>query len=307
MNETMQLQIYHTPVPAERPMAVALGGFDGLHIGHMDVLRQALDCGCVPAVLTLEGLLGGVKPAKRLLTPAQQEALLQEMGFRRLYRVEFQAVRSMSPETFVRTILHEGLQARVVCCGYNYHFGHKGAGDSALLQKLCARYGIEVRVAPPRVADGADVSSSRIRGLIEAGCMEAAAALLGRPFTVAFPVVHGRALGRTIGLPTINQPIPAGFVLPRFGVYASAAVIGGRRYHAVTNVGVKPTVGSDGPLAETCIFGFSGDLYGQAVPVELRAFLRPEQKFPSVELLRQQIVRDGEEAEKILSKQGIMR
>ena len=299
----MKLQILQAPVPADRPMAVALGSFDGVHMGHMDVLRQAAarkQEGLRTAVFTLSGLIGNAKPVKRLISDARQEELFQGLGFDFLYRVDFASVRHMSPEAFVRDILHEKLQAKVVCCGFNYHFGCKGAGDSALLTRLCAEYGIHTVVVPPRTCEGAPVSSTRIRALLEDGDVAAVRRLLGRPYAIAFPVVHGRKLGRTIGLPTINQPIPADYVLPRFGVYASSTVIDGRRYHAVTNVGVKPTVGSDGPLAETWIIGFSGDLYGRTVPVELLAFLRPEQKFASVEALRQQIVRDGAEAEKML-------
>ncbi|MBQ9082107.1 MAG: riboflavin biosynthesis protein RibF [Clostridia bacterium] len=300
----MKLQILQAPVPVDRPTAVALGSFDGVHIGHMDVLRAAAACraeGLRTAVFTLDGLIGTAKAGKRLISDARQEELFQSLGFDFLYRVDFASVRDMSPETFVREILHEKLRAQVVCCGFNYHFGRKGAGDSALLTRLCGTYGIRVVVVPPHSCDGDTVSSTRIRALLTQGDMAAVRRLLGRPYTIAFPVVHGRALGRTIGLPTINQPIPAEFVLPRFGVYASSTVIDGCRYHAVTNIGVKPTVGSDGPLAETWIIGFSGDLYGRTVPVELAVFLRPEQRFASVEELRQQILRDGDEAVKRLS------
>lgn len=303
MNKDMQLQIFHKTEAADRPMAVALGSFDGIHRGHMDVLRQALACkkeGYCPAAFTLEGLIGTAKPVRRLLSRERQAEILNMMGFERLYRVDFESVRQMSPEDFVRQILHEQLGARVVCCGFNYHFGYKGAGDTAALQALCEAYGIQVRIAPPCMEDGEAVSSSRIRKLVEMGDMQTARKLLGRPYAIDFQVVHGRALGRTIGLPTINQPFPGDFALPRFGVYASSVRIDGKQYHAVTNVGIKPTVGSDGPLAETCIFGFSGNLYGRKVPVELLAFLRPEQRFSSVEHLRRQIIRDGQEAEKIL-------
>ncbi len=299
----MKLQILHAPVPVDRPTAVALGSFDGVHIGHMDVLRQAVNCrteGLRTAVFTLSGLIGTAKSGKQLISDARQEELFQSLGFDFLYRIDFTSVRDMCPEEFVREILHEKLRAQVVCCGFNYHFGHKGVGDSTLLTRLCAAYGIRVVVVPPRSCDGDTVSSTRIRTLLTQGDMAAVRRLLGRPYTIAFPVVHGRKLGRTIGLPTINQPIPAEFVLPRFGVYASSTVIDGRSYHAVTNVGVKPTVGSDGPLAETWIIGFAGDLYGRTVPVELVTFLRPEQRFASVEELRRQILRDGAEAEKAL-------
>jgi riboflavin kinase/FMN adenylyltransferase len=182
--------------------------------------------------------------------------------------------------------------AMLVGCG--------GSGGSAELRALCEPLGIRVTVVPPLMEQDRPISSTRIRQLVADGAMEQAAQLLGRPYAIDFAVVHGRALGRTLGLPTINQPFPENFVLPRFGVYASAVQLDGRLYHAVTNVGVKPTVGASGPLAETYIVGYSGDLYDQHVTVQLRAFLRPEEKFPSIEALKQQIERDCTAAQQIL-------
>lgn len=172
----------------------------------------------------------------------------------------------------------------------------KRGGDAALLARLCGERGIEAVTVPPVEVDGRPVSASRIRRLIEAGEVKEAARLLGRPFTLDFNVVGGQKLGRLLGTPTINQPLPAHFVRPRFGVYASSVEVDGRVTHGVTNIGVRPTVGADAPLAETWIADFTGDLYGKAVPVSLVQFLRPEQKFESVEELQRQILRDGREA-----------
>ena len=150
---------------------------------------------------------------------------------------------------------------------------------------------------------GKPVSSTRIRELIAQGEVEEANRLLGRPFSYDFPVVHGRQLGRTLGFPTVNQPIPDGFILPRFGVYASLVEVDGEKYYGVTNVGIKPTVGSDGPVCETWMPDYHGrELYGETVRTELHGFVRSERRFPGLYELREQIFRDRETAKKIIYK-----
>jgi riboflavin kinase/FMN adenylyltransferase len=193
----------------------------------------------------------------------------------------------------------------MVSCGENFRFGKGAAGDTAALRHLCGD-SPAVEVLPLVILDGAPISSSQIRAAIRAGEMERANRLLGRRFTIDFEVVHGRQLGRTLGTPTINQPFPEGFVEPKFGVYATLATAQGREYAAVTNVGVKPTVGSDRVLAETYIHGFSGDLYGQSVRVSFLRFLRPERKFEGIEALREQIVRDSEIAARTAAEAGFV-
>lgn len=301
------MEILHRPERSDVPTAIALGGFDGLHRGHQAVLRAALgDPALCSAVFTFDSL-PQVKHNRRLMSAAMQQSLLAQMGFARIYRADFHALHAMSPESFVTELLAKRLRAKKISCGFNYRFGYQGAGDSALLQKLCAPLGIAVAVVQPVMAEGAPVSSTRIRTLMEQGEAEAAAALLGRPFAIDFAVSHGRELGRTIGMPTINQVFPDDFVLPRFGVYASVAVVNGRRYAGVTNVGVKPTVGAERPLAETNILGFADDLYGQCIPLELHHFLRPEQKFPSVAALSAQMARDRAHAAALLGESGALR
>ena len=147
------------------------------------------------------------------------------------------------------------------------------------------------------------MSSTRIRSLIADGEIEEANRLLGRPFSYDFPVVHGRQLGRTLGFPTLNQRIPESFILPRFGVYASLVDVGGEKYYGVTNVGVKPTVGSEGPVCETWMPDYRGrELYGETVSCELHGFVRPERRFPGLRELQEQIFRDRETAKKIIYK-----
>ena len=291
----------------ESPSSIALGCFDGIHPGHRAVLEQALAGkrdGLSPGVFTFgtpERMLPPVKHADELMSLRMKQNMLETMGFDWLTVAAFEPLRNLSPEEFVRDILRNVLNAKRVCCGFNYRFGKNGIGDATLLRSLGETYGIEVCVSDAVEIAGAPVSSTRIRQAIAAGDMEQAEMLLGQPFTIDFVVVHGRQLGRKLGTPTINQEFPAQFVLPRFGVYASCATVDGVRYPAVTNAGMKPTVLAERPLAETFLDGFSGDLYGKNVEVEFLQFMRPEQKFDSIAELQKQILLDAKRAGEILN------
>ena len=293
------MDIYH--LPAEQPPApacprsIALGIFDGLHSGHRAVIAAALHAGggrC--AVYTFAPGTVSTKPGNGRLCTAQEEtAILTQIGVQELFVTDFAAVRQLTPEQFVRDILVGQLHAGTVACGYNYRFGHGGCGDAATLKQLCAAYGVAVTVLPPIEAAGQPVSSSAIRRALAEGDMPLARRLLGRGYCLRLPVIHGRQLGRRLGTPTVNQLLPADFALPRFGVYACAVELDGQTYTGVTNIGVRPTVGADAPLAETWIQGFSGDLYGRTVAVYPVRFLRPEQKFADVAALCTQVQADG--------------
>lgn len=285
-----------------RPTAVALGLFDGLHLGHQRVIGDAVEAakgdGLHPCVFTFTTTATGVPRAKthqgRLSTDRVREQYLERLGVAVLVRPGFDTIRDLPPREFVREILAEKLGARYVSCGVNFHFGKGAAGDACLLTELCRPLGIQVSALPLVELEGGPVSSSRIRGLIGTGEIPLANRLLGRPFAIDFEVVYGRQLGRTIDAPTINQPFPHDFVTPRYGVYATATWVEGRCYPSVTNVGVKPTVGSDAVLSETYIHSFSGDLYGRRIVVEFLEFVRPERKFDSIPELRVQIKRDAD-------------
>ena len=203
----------------------------------------------------------------------------------------------MTAEEFVERVLAGICHAKKVCCGFNFHFGRGGRADSAALAELCEARGIRAEIVPAVMADGAPVSSTRIRGLIAKGFVEEAARLLGHPYGYESEVRHGRQLGRELGTPTVNQKIPKDFVLPRFGVYASKVYFDGHEYYGVTNVGIKPTVGSSEALAETWIPEYHGrDFYGEQVKVDLHWFIRPERKFESLRALRDEIMRNAEQA-----------
>ncbi len=303
------MRIYESITPVERDTSVALGFFDGLHRGHAAVLLAAVEGrrkGLVPAVFTFSAspqreLCG--RGAPRLMTVSQKERALGAFGFELLYRVDFSALMEMEADAFVREVLAGAFRARRVCCGFNYRFGKGGSAGCAELSRLCAPYGIEVCALPPVLEEGAPISSTRIRALLEEGRVEEAERMLGRPFGFDFTVVHGRRIGRLMGTPTLNQPFPEDFVLPRFGVYASRVEWEGKSYVGVTNVGVKPTVGADAPLAETWMPDYRGEeLYGCAVQTELLRYLRPETKFEDLDALRAAILADGRRAKELAAE-----
>ena len=289
----------------DTPCSLALGAFDGLHRGHMAVIHAACAPGkegqeWEPAVFTFHSSPSG---NCAVLTGRDKERILEHAGVRRLYSLDFQEVRDWEAETFVRELLFHTCNARRLCCGEDFRFGKGARGDVAMLGRLCEEAGVELYVVPPVTDGGEKVSSTRIRKAVEEGDIPLANRLLGRPFGFSLEVIHGNHIGGTVlGTPTINPAIPEGFVLPRFGVYASWCRVGGRYFYGVTNVGVKPTVGSDKVLAETWMPDFTGDLYGKRVRVFLLEFLRPEKKFNSMEELKAAIGENGRQAKAVAAR-----
>ncbi len=299
----MRMQIYHSVAdcqPCGRG-AVALGFFDGLHIGHAAVVSRTLSyqqeglCPCV-FTFTMDGGHPAAKStANALTTERQKEQLLENWGVRLVLCPDFSEFHAMEPESFVDEILVRRLNANAACCGEDFRFGKKAAGDVGQLAALCQARGIRLDVVPPVTFEGERVSSTRIRHLLGEGRVADANRMLGRAFSYDFTVVRGKQLGRKLDSPTINQRLPDGFVPLRHGVYASVSFAGGAWHPSVTNIGLRPTVEDTTAVnSETYICGFSGDLYGARVEVRLLAFLRPEQRFPSVEALRARIHADAE-------------
>ncbi len=299
----MRMQIYHSVAdcqPCGRG-AVALGFFDGLHIGHAAVVSRTLSyqqeglCPCV-FTFTMDGGHPAAKStANALTTERQKEQLLANWGVRLVLCPDFSEFHAMEPESFVDEILVRRLNANAACCGEDFRFGKKAAGDVGQLAALCQARGIRLDVVPPVTFEGERVSSTRIRHLLGEGRVADANRMLSRAFSYDFTVVRGKQLGRKLDSPTINQRLPDGFVPLRHGVYASVSFAGGAWHPSVTNIGLRPTVEDTTAVnSETYICGFSGDLYGARVEVRLLAFLRPEQRFPSVEALRARIHADAE-------------
>lgn len=290
----------YSPLP-NTPRAVALGLFDGVHLGHRRVISGAVGAdGLCASVFTFGRSAAALKPnACSLCTKAQKQRIFEILGVDEWLQADFDAYRELSPEDFVHLVLVNQLHAARVCCGTNFRFGRGGTGDVTLLKTLCKKHGIEVVAADELCDEHGPLSSDRIRRLIEAGDMLTASRLLGHSFALEFPIVHGHQLGRTIGSPTANQVLPPHFVHPRAGVYASTVVIDGKTYYGVSNVGVHPTVGAEIPTCETWIEEFNGDIYGRTLSVVLTHFIRDEQHFPSLEALKAQIRTDRDTARQL--------
>ena len=283
---------------------IALGFFDGVHIGHGALLRRvtqrANELGAVPCAMTFDShpekiILGTGAP---LLTDVEGRADLM----RRLYGMQEviitpfdDATMHMNWQDFVTELLIKRHNAVHLVVGHDFHFGYMGEGNPQRLQQLCARLGIGCDVIPAVPLDGIIVSSSYIRTLIAQGAMERAALFLGHPHILTDQVRHGKKLGTRLGFPTLNLQLPHGCVVPAFGVYATKVRIDEELYCAATNVGVRPTVDNDGHITvEASLLDFSGDLYGKTVQVEFYHFLRPEEKFASPDALRTQVLQDIE-------------
>lgn len=284
---------------------VALGNFDGIHLGHRKIVencvQKAREEGLVSLVWSFrrhpEHILKGNFSSGNIISLRDKEAILKELGIDHLFLEDFERVRDFSPEEFCEKILIRQLSARFVFCGFNFRFGKNGSGDAAFLKSYLGAKGITVIAEEPVCFGGFPVSSTRIRALLAEGEMEAVKTLLGRPYSIRFPVLHGKRLGRTIGFPTLNQVFPEEYVTPKKGVYAVRVTFDGREYFGVCNVGSRPTVDDDDRvIAETHLLDFSGELYGKEVRVEFHCFLRAETKFSSLEELKLQIGKDREKA-----------
>ncbi len=292
----------------DRKTAVALGNFDGLHKGHFAVINEAViekNNGLLPCILTFDShpqqTLRGSAP-KKIMTRSLCERETAELGCKTI-RIPFEGVRNMTPEEFFGEILIKQLNVGFVSCGFNYRFGKNGEGTAETLRKLCEKAEIVFRCAEEVLYEGEIISSTRIRQSIENGEIENANKMLGRYFAYDFEVVHGDRIGKKIlGFPTINQIFPEWHVVPKNGVYASMTEVDGKLYPSMTNIGKRPTVGGEELRSETCIIGFSGDLYGTHTKVSLISFIREEKKFPSLEALSAQLKIDSEKAEKIYNE-----
>lgn len=283
-----------------------MGSFDGVHIGHRTVISRATSIPeLVPKVFTFAS--DSEKPKSKdglgsIFSENQKFDILRNLGVREIVAPNFSDCKNMSGEEFFRSILLEQCGAKALCCGEDFRFGKYASCGVPELKAMCDENDLDLFVLPLLYSGGEPISSSRIRKLLLDGNIKNAELLLGHKYYIEKSVVYGAKLGRTFNFPTINQPFEHYRLVPRFGVYASAALINGSFLPAVTNIGCKPTVSDDLlPLAETYIHGFSGDLYGQIIHVLLFDFLRPERKFSSLDDLRSQIAQDAETALKISS------
>ena len=290
---------------ADKGAAVALGNFDGVHLGHQRVIANAADAAAklgVPfGVISFEPhartYFQSDAPPFRLMTPTQLARTVESLGADRLYLLPFgPEMAGFSDLDFVRDVLVAGLDVRHVAVGFDVTFGKGRTGDPQSMRRYGDDFGFSVSVAPQMTLNGEKISSSAIREAVRDGQPELAARLMGRPFAIEGTVETGRQLGRTIGVPTANVSL-GGYVTPRLGVYATRTRLAGRRVvEGVANVGVNPTTGEVAPRLEVWLFDFHDDIYGMTIETELLAFIRKEEKFSSVDEMVRQIHRDAETA-----------
>lgn len=298
-NPTMTITTTLRPVAAPNGSAVALGYFDGVHLGHRSVIggavRYAAANNLTSAVFTFElpghnSLKGG-----RILSASQKHARLAALGVAQCMEPPFADFCALDPQVFVDTILVGCFAAKAVFCGDNFTFGANAAGDVPLLTELCAQRGIAVQVVDMARYGGQAVSSTRIRAALEEGRIDDANAMLGAPYAIDWPVVHGKGVGTSkLGTPTINQNYPAGTLQPCAGVYATRILLNGRWYPAATGVGNRPTVdeASNVVTCESYVAGFSGDVYGQTPLLEFHKYICPVRKFQNLQQLSD-LIRDA--------------
>ncbi len=280
--------------------AVALGLFDGVHLGHRAVINAALaqkKNGLSSLVFTFEPdcvlrKAGGSQGY--IYTRTEKEILLcEQIGVDDIVSPPFESLCSLSGEEFAEEILCRQLRVAHVCCGNDFRFGKNAACGAQELMDFGKRFGFEVEVVSPVEYGGSIVSSSRVRELLLKGDVASANVLLGFNYFINAEVSNGNRIGRTIDFPTINQHFSEGQLVPKFGVYSTLTNVGGKVMPSVTNVGVKPTIeGVRRPLAETHIIGYNGDLYGKNADVCFKRFIRPEMKFASLDELKAQIKKD---------------
>ena len=285
---------------------IALGFFDGIHLGHATLLEQAKlrarEKGLSPAVMSFDlhpdNLVAGRTVTLINSIEDRLEILIRCFGITDVVLAHFdQNMMHMPWDVFIEDYLVGQLGAKHLVCGYDFRFGDKGKGNPDLLQEKCQELGIGCDVMPKVELDGVTVSSTHVRQLLQDGDMETAMTFLGHPHCISGQVVHGREIGRTIGIPTSNLEIPRGIMVPGFGVYATKVTLpDGEEKLAVTNVGVRPTVGnSDHVTVEPWILDFSGDLYGKTIRADFYKKLRGEKKFDSLEALKEEIHRNADE------------
>lgn len=281
--------------------AVALGLFDGVHLAHRALLSRACEIakeqGLVSAVFTFFSESEGLKShAARIYSTKEKLALFEQMGIELVLLADFSDLRDLDASAFVGEILLSVMGASVAVAGYNFRFGRGASASGRELVALMARSGGACEIVEPYQIDGAALSATYIKTLLGEGKIEAANRYLGAPYRITGVVEHGRGLGRTWGVPTVNLPLPTEPSPLRFGVYRSVVLLGERLHHAVTNVGVCPSFSGREAHTETYIFDCSTDLYGESVTVYLLGFLRDEIAFSDLESLKMQIEVDKNRA-----------
>ncbi len=295
---------------------IALGFFDGVHLGHGTLLRRvgevAAELGAIPTAVTFDAhpeqvIVGLPKPL--ISSPTDRAELMRQYyGIQEVIVAHFdQRMMRMGWEEFVEDFLVREHSAVHLVAGHDFHFGYKGEGNPERLKTKCAQLGIGCDIMPKVEIGGITVSSSYIRGLLSQGEIEQANFFLGHPHTMTDTVAHGKRLGTTLGFPTVNLRFSPGVLAPAHGIYATKVILpGGEVHRAVTNVGTRPTVDNAGQVnVESYLLDFSGDLYGQTLRVEFYHFIRSEERFPDLESLRRAVQGDEKAARAYFQEQKV--
>lgn len=302
------MQILNFNSKINHKTAIALGAFDGIHIGHKQVINKANKFkknGLKSVVLTFKycNLIPESKlDNKTILTQTLKKQILQDMGVDILINPDFEDINSIDYKYFVEDILIKNFNAKVLVCGSDYKFGFKAKGNVNGLKEICLKNNVKLVVLEKIKIIDEIISSTLIKEFIRNGDMVNTNKYLGYYYSYDFKVTQGIQLARKLGFPTINQKFDNQYVIPKFGVYASFVYINGLKYKGVTNIGVKPTVTDDNiPVSETYIIEFNKEIYNQNIKVSLVQFIRSEKKFNNIEQLSKQIKKDIETCENLLT------
>jgi riboflavin kinase/FMN adenylyltransferase len=305
------MKVYFNVPELQEKTTVAIGTFDGLHIGHKAVLQCARAGAAeknnrfvVFTFLDHPAIVTGSKKVPLLLTTSEEKISLLEQ-----FQIEYciipgfdRELSLLSPEEFIRQVLVDKLKAENICIGFNFFFGFKAAGDGETLKQLSTKYGYQAQIVEPVLYGGQPVSSSVIRKLLEDGEIEKANTLLGYPYFLKGVVIKGKGIGRSVlGIPTANVSVSSRKLLPKNGVYACEVTIRGSRYTGVVNIGTRPTFDNGAQSIEVHILGFADDIYDESLDLNFRTYLREEKKFDGIEELKQQILTDIDKCTRIFS------
>lgn len=299
----MELITGTTAWRTKQPSCVAIGKFDGIHIGHRTLIKRVLEAGkegLQTVIFTFSPSpqeFFGDERIPELMTASEKRQAFEKAGIDVLWEFPMNRLTAaMDPVDFIKNILVGQLRAELIVAGDDISFGCRGAGDAKLLERYAKEYDYEVNLIDKICLFGKTVSSTYVRNEVRAGHMENVTALLGKPYSFQGKVLHGKKLGRKLKMPTVNLLPEEGKLYPPFGVYYACVSVGEKRYAGIANIGRKPTVNDGAAVGvETYLYDFEGDLYGKEIEVSLLSYKRPEKRFESVEALAEQLVQDRED------------
>lgn len=280
--------------------AVALGNFDGVHVGHQKLISTMIskgkEMGLRSSLLLFENHTKTVlkKVEQKLITPFDYKLkILESMGVELIFKMIFdETIMKLSPEDFVKKILIDKLNCKAVVVGYDYRFGHKASGDAIYLKELGKKYGFYVTIIEPVYIENKVVSSTEIRELLLSGKLEEARKMLGRNYSIVGKIVPGKKIGNKLGFPTANIEPLGNYIIPKYGVYDTNTIIDNKSYLSASSVGFNPTFNDKSLKIETHILDFNENIYGKTIELQFVRYLREEEKFSNLSQLIKQIEAD---------------